>query len=242
MAPVRLLYQVPLAEFVKARDALARELRDKGEADEAKRIATLRKPAAALWVANQLARAAPKEIGALITATARARHAQAAATHGKGGDELREAMREQREALQKLSHAAAAAALSAGMAPNLALQRRVQSTVQTAAASDPEALREGRLERELEPMGFGDLVLESGRQPPADDGRQREADAERKRVQRELKKAEERAQRLAASAEQAEKNASRAEEAAARLRERATAARRESDEAGAAALALRRRS
>jgi hypothetical protein len=148
MAPVSRLYQVPLGEFVKARDALARELRDKGEADEAKRIATLRKPAAALWVANQLARAAPKEIGALITATARARHAQAAATHGKGGDELREAMREQREALQRVSHAAAAAALSAGMTPNLALQRRVQSTVQAAAASDPEALREAhRLQR-----------------------------------------------------------------------------------------------
>ena len=129
---------------------------------------------------------------------------------------------------------AAAAALSAGTPPNLALQRRVQNTVQAAAASDPEALREGRLERELEPMGFGNLVLESGRQPPADDARQREVDAERKRVQRELKKAEERAQRLAASAEQAEKNASRAEETAAKLRERATAARRESDEAGAA--------
>jgi hypothetical protein len=242
MAPVSRLNQVPLGEFVKARDALARELRDKGEADEAKRIAARRKPTAALWVANQLARAAPKEIDALITATARARHAQAAATHGKGGDELREAMREQREALQKLSRAAAAAALSAGVAPNLALERRVQNTVQAAAASDPEALREGRLERELEPMGFGDLVLESGRQPPADDGRQREADADRKRVQRELKKAEERAQRLAASAEQAERDAARAEETAAKLRESATAARREANEAGAAALALRRRS
>src|SRR5258708_25700804 len=137
MAPVSRLYQVPLGEFVKARDALARELRDKGEADEAKRVAALRKPAATLWVANQLARAAPKEIDALIAATARARHAQAAATHGKGGDELREAMREQREALQKLSHAAAAAALSAGMAPGPALQRRGARTLPGAPAAPP---------------------------------------------------------------------------------------------------------
>src|ERR1700682_4114050 len=167
MAPVNRLYQVPLGEFVKARDALARELRDNGEGGEAKRVASLRKPAAALWVANQLARAAPKEIGALIAATARARGAQAAAAHGKGGDELREVMREQREALQKLTLAAAAAALSAGVAAEHALQRRGQNTEQGAAASDPEALREGRLERELEPMGFGSLVLESVRQPPA---------------------------------------------------------------------------
>src|SRR5260370_7649561 len=105
MAPVSRLYQVPIGEFVNARDALARELRDKGEADEAKRIAALRKPAAALWVANQLARAAPKEIDALIAATARARGAQPAATQGKGGDDLPEAMPHPPQALQKLSHA-----------------------------------------------------------------------------------------------------------------------------------------
>src|SRR5258708_29157937 len=137
MAPVSRLYQVPLGEFVKARDALARELRDKGEADEAKRVAALRKPAATLWVANQLARAAPKEIDALIAATARARHAQAAATHGKGGDELREAMREQREALQKLSRAAAAAALSAGRGPHLAPHPRGPQNPPAAPAPDP---------------------------------------------------------------------------------------------------------
>src|ERR1700682_5062329 len=123
MAPVNRLYQVPLGEFVKARDALARELRDNGEGGEAKRVASLRKPAAALWVANQLARAAPKEIGALIAATARARDAQAAAAHGKGGDELREVMREQREALQKLTLAAAAAAVSAGVGRDTAAAR-----------------------------------------------------------------------------------------------------------------------
>src|SRR5258708_35669242 len=151
MAPVSRLYQVPLGEFVKARDALARELRDKGEADEAKRVAALRKPAATLWVANQLARAAPKEIDALIAATARARHAQAAATHGKGGDELREAMREQREALQKLSRAAAAAALSAGGAPEPPPQGPRAKNRESAAACPPGGLRRGPVRRGLEP-------------------------------------------------------------------------------------------
>src|SRR5438552_7555298 len=76
MAPRSPLSHVPPEEFVKARDALVRQLRERGENEEAKRIAALRRPSTALWVANQLGGRAAKDVDALIDSTGRARKAQ----------------------------------------------------------------------------------------------------------------------------------------------------------------------
>ena len=55
---------VPPEEFVKARDALVRKLRDEGQAEEARRVAALRRPSTALWIVNQLGRRAPRDVKA----------------------------------------------------------------------------------------------------------------------------------------------------------------------------------
>jgi hypothetical protein len=102
------LYAAPPAEFVRERDALARELRARGRNDEAREIASLRKPPVGLWIANQLHRLAPAEVKALLDATARIRHAQ---SRTGSADELREAMRAQRDALARLMDAGAKAAV-----------------------------------------------------------------------------------------------------------------------------------
>src|SRR4051812_43496027 len=106
--PITRLFEAPLEEFVNARNALARELRAAGNDQEAKSIAALRKPTRALWLVNQLGRRAAKEVAALIDSTQRVREAQRKALPG---DQLREAMHEQREALNALSAAAGDAAL-----------------------------------------------------------------------------------------------------------------------------------
>ncbi|HMC34338.1 MAG TPA: hypothetical protein VKH65_08020, partial [Myxococcales bacterium] len=62
MAPRNPLSHVPPDEFVKARDALVRELRGRGENEEAKRMASLRRPGIALWVTNQLGARAAKDV------------------------------------------------------------------------------------------------------------------------------------------------------------------------------------
>jgi len=229
MDPKKRLFAVPPAEFTKERDALVRELREKGKADEAKEVATLRKPAAALWIANQLARLAPDEVKALIHATERLRK----------GDDLREAMRQQREALAKLADAAGRAALEAGTQPSLALQRRVQNTVQ-AAATAPDALREGTLEHELEPVGFEGLA---GVPMPArreEKEKEKENEKEKEKDAKELRAAEKAAHRLSVQAQKLERAAAHAEEVAAKAREKAKKARGEADAAAARALERRR--
>ena len=264
----RNLFAAPLRDFIHRRDALARELRGKGAMEEAKALANLRKPPVGLWIANQLARLAPAEVRALLGATARLRQGQSAAVRGASAEALREAMREQREALARLADAAGRAAVEAGTRLTPELQRRVQNTVQAAAASEPEALGEGRLEKELVPAGFEGLLAGAPqvREEPAVAARKRDDDAaaperdrdddaagrarkkeeaaararEKERV-RTLHHAEREAQRLEAQAKKLAAIAAVREQEAAGARERAEAARRQADQAAARTDRLRGR-
>src|SRR5437763_169070 len=115
MAPRSPLSHVPPEEFVKARDALVRQLRERGENEEAKRIAALRRPSTALWVTNQLGGRAAKDVDALIDSTGRARKAQ---LHG-GTDARRDAIR-----AEQLEHIARQAQLTADRAEEKAREAR----------------------------------------------------------------------------------------------------------------------
>ncbi len=246
MNPIRRLFEVPPAEFTATRNALVRELRDAGKADEAKEVAAVRKPPATLWIANQLGPRRRAEMQALIDATRAVAKAQA----GGHGD-LREAMQAQREALQKAMDAVPALAKEIDARVTPELQRRVQTTVQSAATADPDALLEGTLQRELEATGFGELLGKVPLAPQrahkahptpapvhdkAAEAAVRHAEAERQRA---LKAAEHEAQRLDKHARAAEEKAAKAEQEAARLRKAADEARAEASEAAARALTLR---
>ena len=217
------LFEAPVDEFVSARNALARELREAGKNDEAKEVASLRKPSKALWLVNQLARRAPKELQSLIDSTRRIREAQ---ENSLAGDVLREAMREQREALAALSAAAGDAALD----------RRLRDTLQAAAAADPDALREGRLTEELRPSGF-DALLASG-VAPAEKPRPSESS---KRRERAVAAAEKEAKKLSARAGELAKAASRAQAEADRTRKIADHAQAAADKAAEKARDARTR-
>jgi hypothetical protein len=224
------LFEVPLEEFTAARNALSRKLHDSGNVEEAKRIGGLRKPSKALWLINQLTRRAPRELQALIDATRRIRNAQ---QKGLAGDEVREAMREQRAAL---------GALTALAEP--ALQRRVHDTLQAAAMAEPEALREGRLERELPPAGF-EALLASGvsalqHQPPKKvSAPKAAAKVDDKKHERELLAAEKEAKKLAAHAAALEAEAAKADAAAAKADAAAAGSRAAASAAEAAAAKAR---
>ena len=246
MAPRSPLSHVPPEEFVKARDALVRQLRERGENEEAKRIAALRRPGTALWVTNQLGGRAAKDVEALIDSTARARKAQ---LHG-GTDALRDAMHGQREALHRLMAEAQKSAAGIGATLTPELQRRIQDTLQTAATSAPEALRQGTIEQELSAAGFGALL--SG--APASKGEARKAafddqkehqkrllaeKRERFQRQREAQRAQQAARRLAVRAEQLEHIARQAQLTAERAKEKAREARRAAEESAARLTQLR---
>jgi hypothetical protein len=140
------LFGLPLEEFTRARDALARELRSSGRKEEAGEVAALRKPVRPAWVVNRLVREQPKATKALLEAAETIRSGKA------GGDER------MRKALDELLRAARKLLEAEGRESADTVLRDVATTLRTGAAEDPEALSAARLTRPLEPSGFAAMA------------------------------------------------------------------------------------
>jgi len=164
------LAAVPPREFVKARGALAGRLRKEGAAAAARAVAAAKRPPVALWAVNRLAHHAKDSLDGLIDATDRVKAAQL----GRGGSAgaLAPAMAQQRARLGDLMRRAEDALREAGVRSSAELLRRIETTL-VAATSDKEsraALRRGRLEHELAPLGFdvfGGAAARPQREEPA---------------------------------------------------------------------------
>ena len=134
------LYGLPPAEFTRARNEAAGELRKAGQREAAEQVKALRKPSAAAAAVNRLVREHRGEVEQFLRAAAALRDAQFA---GEGDPAA--ARRQEQEALARL--------IGIGGEP-------VRQTLLAAAVDDDAArqLLEARLERELEPRGFGTLL------------------------------------------------------------------------------------
>jgi hypothetical protein len=146
------LYGLPLGEFTPARNEAARELRKAGDRQAAERVKALRKPTAAAGAVNRLVREHRGEVEQFLRTSAVLRDAQFS---GKG--DLAAATRHEQAALAGLIRLGGEA---------------VRQTLLAAAVDDDAAqqLLEARLERELEPRGFGTLLAHAppvARRPPA---------------------------------------------------------------------------
>ena len=140
------LYGLPPDEFVRARDLAVRELRADGHRTEAARVKELRKPTASAAAVNRLVRRHRSDVKRFLAAAGALRKAQLA------GRDIDRATQREREALVTLVRAGG---------------DQVRQSLQ-AAAVDAEAARlllEARLERELEPRGFGTLLDHTGQAP-----------------------------------------------------------------------------
>jgi hypothetical protein len=149
------LYGLPLEEFTKARNDLARELARQGDREEAEAVRGLKKPSVPVWAINQLARNRADDVRELIELEDGLRRA-----HGESEESFRDALAAQRRAVGKLVQEAASILAESGHPGSAATLDRVTSTL-PAAASDPEhreALVAGRLTEELEPPGFEALA------------------------------------------------------------------------------------
>jgi hypothetical protein len=159
------LYGLPLEEFTRARDELAKELRRAGKKEDADAVRALRKPTVSVWAVNQAARRAPQQTRALVEAGEKLRKAQRAAVSGHDPDALREAQRSHRERLDDLTSFARHELNLAG--PNV---QRVAQLLR-AASVDKDAsksLLAGTLAGDVEDVGFGpllSLVPTGGRRP-----------------------------------------------------------------------------
>jgi hypothetical protein len=222
------LYALPLEQFTKARNDLAARLRKAHQDDVSAAVRALKKPSTVAWVANQLARAQPKQVDTLLQAAEQLREAQQRSLGGKASvDEVNEATAGEREAVRTLLASARTALGERATAP---LLERLSQTLRAAAIDETARtlLQRGRLTEELKAAGFGPLEAVAPSRRRGDEV----AGAARERV-RTLRSE---ARRLDAEAREAEQAASDAAGAAEILADEAAEKRREA-EAAAAELA-----
>jgi hypothetical protein len=233
----RELYGLPLGEFTRARDELARRLRKEGRRKEADAVKELRKPTTAAWALNQLARRREADVRRLLQAGERLRRAQAELLAGGGREELDAAAAEERELVGGLARDAAAIAADAGTGSSGSLVEKLRATLHAVAADEELArqLAAGRVLRESEAVGV--LGITPGAAPPA---RRREPPKERKRPAREARALERRLKAARGEERDArrrqettERALARASERAARAADQLADAQREHDEAAA---------
>jgi len=207
------LYGLPLEDFVRERDATARELRKAKDREAAEAVAKLPKPSQSSWAANTLAREQRKLVKALLKAGDNLRAAQEGAVAGKGAGALREATAAEREAVDALVEAAKELK-PAGRKPTAQTLERLRTTLHAAATDDEvrAALDAGRLVEDA--TGGGAWGLMEGWDAPAVTPRPRRAksspktkdkDEERERKEKEAAEeaARERRQQLEAELREA---------------------------------------
>jgi len=158
------LYQLPAADFVAARNALAAGLKSAGDKDAVARVRALARPNVAAWAANQTYWTARSEFDVLIDATRRLRSA-----HAEGaGTALREAMQQRRQSLAAVLSRAQSLLVAAGLDSGQDTLRRVSNTLEALAVqSSGESVHPGRLTRDLEPPGFDAIAATLASDAPA---------------------------------------------------------------------------
>ena len=144
------LYALPVEEFTKARDELAKELRKAGKKEAADEVKSLRKPSVSAWAVNQAVRRRPQEAKALVKAGDELRKAQRGVVSGRDPAQLREANSAHRRLVEELTDEARAAleergAAAAGTVTRVAQTLRAASIDKEASkASDGRDARRGR--------------------------------------------------------------------------------------------------
>lgn len=225
------LYGLDLAEFVAARDALAKRIRADNDREGTAAVKRLAKPSLVAWAINQVARDRPDDVAELVAVGEEVREHQAAAVRGDDPAPLREATARRRTLLKALA-GAAVALTGAGHA------EEVRTTLEAASLDedDSASLRHGRLTKTAEAtggFGFGGFELaDDGAEPdsapppargrPTSSGSSKNADAGRAEERRAAAERERAA--LAAEVSRRAEELAGAEEAAAAAEERVRAA------------------
>jgi len=241
------LYDLPVAEFVAARNALAKDLKAAGDKAGSAEVTKLRRPTATAWALNQVARHQPDVLVAALTAKAELR----AVTEGTGRGEdldLRSATAADREA----TRAVVAAARTLLGAEDAGLSNRIADTLLAAVLDRgvADTVQAGRLATEQDASAFSlaadqgelakvivlaDRAPKKAPKPDADAKLAAAAERERRKrraeQERTVERLEARVARLDAAAAQAEAEATEARAQATAAVDELEAARAELDEA-----------
>lgn len=154
----RELYGLLPTEFVKARDAKAKELRssDRQLSDDVK---ALRKPSVAAWAVNLLTRSQPELLDQVLALGVSLRQAQA----GLQGQELRALNRQRRQLVAAVVTQVRELASSAGVTLSEAMAMQVEDTLSAAMVDESAAaaVHTGMLTDALASTGVGSLAVGS---------------------------------------------------------------------------------
>jgi hypothetical protein len=233
------LFALPLDEFTSARNALAKRLAAKGEKDQAAEVKALRKPSVTAWAVNRLAHDYAREVGQLLKATEDVSGSRDAST-------LRRTTAARTKVLSDLVEAARSILDEAGRTASGGQLEKITQTLQTASTSDEhkDDLVKGRLQADLEPSGFGEVVAfapqEAGR--GVGSAATQTSGAESQTIDHRARAAKKKAEELAKKAAAAEERAAKLESRAEQLEEMAAEARAAADKATAEAGRARARS
>ena len=150
------LYQLPLDQFIRERDALAKDLRADGDRDAAAGIKKLAKPSVGAWAVNQLWWQHPEEFAALIEAGDCLRKAQ----ESSRGD-IGSAIESRRQCLAQLMELAEGVLEGGGHGVSRSNLQRVSQTLEALSVAHADEVEEppGRLTGDLKPPGFEALSL-----------------------------------------------------------------------------------
>jgi hypothetical protein len=214
------LYTLPLDEFTKARNTLAKAL----SGSDKKHLASLVKPSVPMWVINQVYWQDAPTYKALVDASEKLRAAHRAALNGRKvdtskPDELH------RTTVEKAFARATAIAQKQGTTLTPAVRDAVRRTL--AALPTDEA--PGRLTREPAPVGFSLLTGIKPRPLEIKPGKGDEGKKEEKPNPRQLKLEEQRRNAAAAQARKEDEKARKAKERRDREIEKAEQALRDAE-------------
>ena len=222
------LYGVDLDDFSGERARLAKELRAAGQKTEAAAVAKLRKPTAAAWVLNQLARRNRRDVDLLLDAGHRLRQTQAGVVRGGKRESFEQARQTEAEALRRLGREAEKLLRSARGNASEAMLKQIVQGLRAASVSDEgrEQLARGTFVRPPDETSGFDLLGELvGELPPLSPAKQRRD--EDRRAKAELRETRTRLREAEAELRKAEAEQRKAERDAHAAAERADTARQE---------------
>jgi hypothetical protein len=156
---IEALFQLPLAEFTPARNALSTRLKKSGHAEQAEAVKGLQKPSLSAWTVNQLFWKQRGAFDRLLDAGLKFRTAQAAQLSGRSTD-IRGPLEARREALADLSKRAAQILRDVNHTATPDVMRRVTTTLEALSTyggleGTPQP---GHLSEDVDPPGFETLA------------------------------------------------------------------------------------
>jgi hypothetical protein len=157
------LLGVPLDRFVEGRNTMTRELRSAGERETAAWVASLRRPAPAVWALDQVARSEPQRVGWLLDLGGELRAMQGRAVRGDRDAAVRmqELGRQVQRAIDDTVRRAGEVLRDAGHGVSTDTVFAMASTLRAALAGSDELREQLAAGRLLAPesvpgFGFGD--------------------------------------------------------------------------------------